>query len=124
MRISDWSSDVCSSDLEAARTLRASYVLEGSVRKLGGRVRVTAQLVEGASGGYVWARRYDRDVSDLFVLQEDLSRDIAEALPVRLLPGDMETLADRPTASVEAYQLYLLAPSFYLRGFDKRSLPI
>src|SRR3546814_15401826 len=72
----------------------------------------------------VWARRDDRDVSDIFVLQEDLSRDIAEALRVRLLPGEMETLADRPTASVEAYQLYLLARSFYLRGFDKRSLRI
>jgi adenylate cyclase len=109
---------------EAARRLRASYVLEGSVRKLGDRVRITAQLVEGATAGCIWARRYDRDVRDIFVLQEELSKDIADALRVKLLPGEVESLADRPTTSVEAYQLYLLGRAFYLRGCDKRSLRI
>src|SRR3546814_1720172 len=106
MRISDWSSDVCSSDLGT------TYVLEGSVRKLGARVRVTAQLLDGATAICAWARHYDRDVRDIFALQEALSRDIAEALRLNLLPGELETLAERPTASVEAYQLYLLGRSF------------
>jgi len=109
---------------EAAESLRTAYVLEGSVRKLGGRIRITAQLIDGATASCIWARRYDRDVRDIFVLQEALSRDIAEALRVQLLPDEMAGLADRPTASVEAYQLYLLGRSFYLRGCDKRSLRI
>src|SRR3546814_2514842 len=65
-----------------------------------------------------------RDVRDICALQEALSRDIAGALRLNLLPGELETLAERPTASVEAYQLYLLGRSFYLRGCDKRSLRI
>lgn len=109
---------------KAAHSLRTAYVLEGSVRKLGGRIRITAQLIEGATASCIWARRYDRDVRDIFGLQEALSRDIAEALRVQLLPDEMVSLAGRPTASVEAYQLYLLGRSFYLRGCDKRSLRI
>src|SRR3546814_13790955 len=69
---------------------------------------VTAQLLDGATAICAWARHYDRDVRDIFALQEALSRDIAEALRLNLLPGELETLAERPTASVEAYQLYLL----------------
>src|SRR3546814_8024191 len=85
---------------------------------------VTAQLLDGATAICAWARHYDRDVRDIFALQEALSRDIAEALRLNLLPGELETLAERPTASVEAYQLYLLGRSFYLRGCEKRSLRI
>src|SRR3546814_7555500 len=76
--------------------------MEGSVRKMGGRVRVTAQLLDGATAICAWARHYDRDVRDIFALQEALSRDIAEALRLNLLPGELETLAERPTASVES----------------------
>src|SRR3546814_13015822 len=85
---------------------------------------VTAQLLDGATAICAWARHYDRDVRDIFALQEALSRDIAEALRLNLLPGELETLAERPTASVAAYQLSLLGRSFYLRGCDKRSLRI
>lgn len=112
------------SPLEAARALEATHVLEGSVRKLGCRVRITARLFEAASASCIWARRYDRDVSDIFALQEEMSLGIADALRVSLQPAELQTLAERPTDSVEAYQLYLLGRSFYLRGCDKRGLRI
>lgn len=112
------------SPLEAARALGATHVLEGSVRKLGCQVRITARLFEVASAGCIWARRYDRDVSDIFALQEEMSLGIADALRVSLLPAELQTLAERPTESIEAYQLYLLGRSFYLRGCDKRGLRI
>src|SRR5690606_33225639 len=102
----------------------ATHVLEGSVRKLGSRIRITARLFEAASASCIWARRYDRDVSDIFALQEEMSLGIADALRVSLLPAELQSLATRPTDSVEAYQLCLLARSFYLRGWDKRSLRI
>src|SRR3546814_17649782 len=85
---------------------------------------VTAQLLDGATAICAWARHYDRDVRDIFALQEALSRAIAEALRLNLLPGELETLAERPTARVEAYQLYLLGRTFYLSGCDKRRLRI
>lgn len=109
---------------EAARALGATHILEGSVRKLGCRVRITARLFEVASVSCIWARRYDRDVSDIFALQEEMSLGIADALRVSLPPTELRNLAEHPTDSVEAYQLYLLGRSFYLRGCDKRSLRI
>ena len=59
---------------QVARQLKVSHVLEGSVRKAGGRVRITAQLIDGATGGHVWAERYDRDLNDIFALQDEISR--------------------------------------------------
>lgn len=115
---------VQASPLAAAHALGATHVLEGSVRKLGSRIRITARLFEAASASCIWARRYDRDVSDIFALQEEMSLGIADALRVSLLPAELQSLATRPTDSVEAYQLCLLARSFYLRGWDKRSLRI
>ena len=113
-----------SSPQDTARALRTKYVLEGSVRKIGSRVRVTTQLIDGATAGCIWAERYDHDVSNIFGLQEEISKGIADALRVKLLPDEVENLIVRPTASVEAYQLYLLGRSFYRRGTDKRSLRI
>jgi len=71
---------------DVARKLGVSHVLEGSVRKAGGRVRVTAQLIDGATGGHVWADRYDRDLTDIFAIQDEISKAIVEALKVKLLP--------------------------------------
>jgi adenylate cyclase len=65
---------------QVARDLNVRYVLEGSVRKSGGRIRITAQLIEGTSGNHVWAERYDRDYSDLFDLQDEITRDIVASL--------------------------------------------
>src|SRR5437660_371318 len=69
---------------EVARELRVRYVLEGSVRKAGNRVRITAQLIEGPTDKHLWAERYDRDLDDIFAVQDDISRSIVAALKVRL----------------------------------------
>ena len=104
--------DVC----EIARKLGVSHVLEGSVRKAGGRVRITAQLIDGGSGGHVWADRYDRDLTDIFAIQDEISKAIVEALKVKLLPAEKKAIENRGTADVEAYNLYLLARQYWITG--------
>jgi adenylate cyclase len=95
--------------LEVARQLKASHVLEGSVRKAGRRVRITAQLVDGASGGHVWAERYDRDLDDIFAVQDQISEAIVAALKLKLLPEEKKAIEQRGTTNPEAYKLYLMA---------------
>jgi adenylate cyclase len=92
---------------ETCARLRVGYVLEGSVRRAGDRVRIAARLVKGVAGGQVWAERYDRTVDDIFAVQDDITRRIVAALEVRLLVAEQEAMARPPTASVEAYKLYL-----------------
>lgn len=87
--------------------LGVGYVLEGSVRSSGKRVRVTAQLIEAATGGHVWADRFDRDLTDIFEVQDELTREIVEALRVRLSPDDRQRLARRKTPDLEAHTLFL-----------------
>ena len=101
---------------EVARKLGVSHVLEGSVRKAGGRVRINAQLIDGATGEHVWADRYDRDLEDIFAIQDDISKAIVEALKVRLLPEEKKALERRGTNSVEAYNFYLLARQYWVTG--------
>src|SRR5271167_65086 len=101
---------------EVARELGVSHVLEGSVRKAGNRVRITAQLIDGAAGDHIWAERYDRDLHDIFALQDEISQAIVKALKLKLLPHEMRAIAQRGTESVEAYDLYLVARSHYLTG--------
>ena len=101
---------------EVAKQLRVGHVLEGSVRKAGGRVRITAQLVEGATGGHVWAERYDRELGDIFALQDEISEAIVTALKLKLLPQEKQAIERRGTDSAEAYDLYLMARSYYLAG--------
>jgi adenylate cyclase len=104
--------DVC----DVARKLGVSHVLEGSVRKAGGRVRVTAQLIDGASGGHVWADRYDRDLTDIFAIQDEISKAIVDALKVKLLPEEKEAIGDRCTCNADAYNLYLMARQAWITG--------
>ncbi|MFM2286885.1 MAG: repeat-containing protein YrrB [Pseudomonadota bacterium] len=102
--------------LQVARQLKTSHVLEGSVRKSGRRVRITAQLIDGATGGHVWAERYDRDLDDIFSLQDEISQAIVVALKCRLLPEEKQAIEQRGTVNSEAYKLYLLARQFSLSG--------
>ena len=95
--------------LQVARQLKASHVLEGSVRKAGRRVRITAQLIDGASGGHVWAERYDGDLDDIFALQDQISEAIVAALKLKLLPEERTAIERRDTTNPEAYKLYLMA---------------
>ena len=99
-----------------ARELKVGHVLEGSVRKAGGRVRITAQLVDGSSNDHVWAERYDRDLNDIFALQDEISETIVKALKLKLLPEEKKAIEQRGTDNVEAYNLYLLARQSYVTG--------
>jgi adenylate cyclase len=93
---------------QLSRQLNVSHILEGSVRKAGGRVRITAQLIDGSSDGHVWAERYDRDLSDIFSLQDEISQAIVAALRVKLLPDEKRAIQNRSTNNPEAYQNYLM----------------
>src|SRR5581483_5078871 len=82
----------------------------------GGRVRITAQLIDGAAGDHIWAERYDRDLTDIFALQDEISRAIVAALKLRLLPRERQAIGKRGTASAEAYDLYLMARQYREAG--------
>jgi len=99
---------------KVARDLKVSHVLEGSVRKAGGRVRISAQLIDGASNNHVWAERYDRDSSDIFALQDEISEAIVKALRLRLLPEEKKAIVRRGTTSADAHDLYLMARQIYI----------
>ena len=99
-----------------ARQLNIRHVLEGSVRKAGGRVRITAQLVDGTTGGHIWAERYDRDLTDIFALQDEISAAIVGALKLKLLPEEKAAIERRGTDNADAYNLYLMARSLSLTG--------
>ena len=99
-----------------ARQLNVSHVLEGSVRKAGGRLRITAQLIDGVTGGHVWAERYDRDLHDIFAIQDEISEAIVEALKVRLLPEEKQAIEHRRTSNLDAYTLYLMARQTYVNS--------
>jgi adenylate cyclase len=101
---------------EVAKALDVTHVLEGSVRKAGNRVRITAQMIDAATGGHVWADRYDRDLTDIFAIQDEISRAIVSALRVRLLPEEKKAIETRGTSSVDAYNLYLIARQQWTEG--------
>ena len=99
--------------LKVAHEAKVSHVLEGSVRRAGGRVRITAQLIDGASSKHLWAERYDRDANDIFALQDEISQAIVKALKLRLLPEEKKAIERRGTDSAEAHDLYLMARQTY-----------
>ena len=101
---------------EVAAKLGVSHVLEGSVRKAGNRVRITAQLIDGAKGDHVWAARYDRDLTDIFEIQDEISKAIVDALKLKLLPAEKKAIENRGTTNVEAYNLYLMARQQWIQG--------
>ena len=101
---------------EVSRRMRAAYVLEGSVRKAGNRVRITAQLIEGRSDSHVWAERYDRDLNDIFALQDEIAQAIVAALKLKLAPGEKEAIKLRSTSNPEAYKIFLMARQFSMLG--------
>ena len=89
------------------RELGVRSVLEGSIRRAGNRVRITAQLIDAATGGHVWADRFDRDLTDIFAVQDEVTRQIVDALKVKLTPGEEARIADTPTDNLEAHDLLL-----------------
>ena len=104
-------------DLEGiAKKLGVAYLVEGSVRKAGNRVRITAQLIEGSNGGHLWADRYDRDLTDIFAVQDEITKTIVEQLKVKLLPEEKKAIEKAPTGNVEAYTNFLRGLQFFHMG--------
>jgi adenylate cyclase len=89
---------------QVSRDLNVRYVLEGSVRKAGNRVRVTAQLIDANTGHHLWAKRYDRELTDIFELQDEITTNVATALHVQLMEGDQARVWRRSTSNLEAWQ--------------------
>ena len=104
---------------EIASQLGVASVLEGSVRKAGTRVRITAQLIEGETGFHLWSDTYDRELTDVFAIQDQIARTIVDTLRLTLAEGDEPVAAAAATVNVEAHDLYLLARHrFHQRGAE------
>jgi len=100
---------------DVCRQLSAGYALEGSLRRAGNRLRINAQLVDAATGFPVWSERYDREMSDIFEVQDEIAHKIAEALRIKLTPQEQAELAAKPTENLQAYDLYLRGRSYARR---------
>ena len=105
---------------EIGEKLGVAYVVEGSVRKAGNRVRITAQLVEAATGNHVWAERYDRDLEDIFAVQDEVVREIATAVPGQLDVAALQRVQRRPIENLTAYDLVLRAEHLQYRDWSSR----
>jgi adenylate cyclase len=101
---------------EVGRELGVRFVLEGSIRKAGNRVRITAQLVDAQSGGHLWADRFDRELTDIFATQDEVVQKIVEALAVKLSKVERQDLRRDETRSLEAYESWLRARQLLGRG--------
>ncbi len=95
--------------------LGVRYVLEGSVRKAGGRVRINAQLIDGTTGGHLWAERYDRSLDDIFAVQDDVTSNIVDALRLTLSTSEQQRVANRAPVTLDAFDLYLKARDHFAR---------
>jgi len=102
--------------------LNAAYVPGGSIRRAGNRIRLTTQLLESRTGHSVWAERFDRQMEDVFAIQDEIAQSIAEALKVVLTESEKKEIAKAPTADVKAYDYYLRGRQFFYqfrrRGYD------
>lgn len=104
------------------RELNAACVLTGSLRRAGNRLRITAQLVQTQTGHSIWAERYDRELKDVFEVQDEIARKISQALRIELSPQEEKALARKPTDNPQAYDYYLRGRQFFYqmrrKGFD------
>lgn len=101
---------------QVAKQLSVTHVLEGSVRKAGDRVRINAQLIDGVTGKHLWADRFDRDLTDIFEIQDEISKAIVDALKAKLLPAEKKAIETRGTSNVDAYNVYLMARQQWISG--------
>ncbi len=100
---------------QVGKELGASYVLTGSLRRAGNRLRINTQLVDAATDFPVWSERYDREMEDVFAVQDEIASKIAAALRITLSPQEQEALAEKPTENLHAYDLYLRGRNFARR---------
>jgi serine/threonine protein kinase/Tfp pilus assembly protein PilF len=106
---------------QIGQQLGASFVLGGSVRRSGSRLRITAQLADTSTGFPIWSERYDREMKDVFEVQDEIASKIAQALRIQLSPQEREEIAAKPTANLQAYDLYLRGKS-YARRLQRQDL--
>jgi TolB-like protein/KaiC/GvpD/RAD55 family RecA-like ATPase/tetratricopeptide (TPR) repeat protein len=104
---------------EIGRELGVGSILEGSVRKAGNKIRIAAQLIDATNEEHLWADSYDRELTDIFVIQSEIATRVASVLKVTLLDSDRKRLVKAPTNDPEAYALYLKARSHYLRDTEE-----
>jgi non-specific serine/threonine protein kinase len=100
---------------QVGQELNAAYVLEGSLRRAGDRLRINAQLLDTGTGHGVWAERYDRELKDIFAVQDEITRSITQALRITLSPPEAQAIARKPTENARAYDYYLRG-----RGYARR----
>jgi serine/threonine protein kinase/Flp pilus assembly protein TadD len=100
---------------QVGHELNASYVLGGSLRRSGNRLRITAQLVETGTGHTMWAQRFDREMADVFEVQDEIARSIAQAFRINLTPQEQEKIAQKPTGNSTAYDYFLRGRSYSRR---------
>jgi len=100
---------------QVGQQLGATYVLEGTIRRAGNRLRITAQLVEVSTRHSVWAERYDRQMEDVFAIQDEIARSIAQALRITLTPQEEKIIGVKPTENTQAYDFYLRGRSYLRR---------
>ena len=105
---------------QVCRDLGVKYILEGSVRKVGNRVRITAQLIEGTTGHHLWAERYDRELEDIFAIQDEVTLKILRELQVKLTSGEQARLYSKGTENIDAY-LKMTQARFYFYHNDRGS---
>lgn len=104
---------------EAARQLGVRYVLEGSVRKSGNRIRITAQLIDATDGAHLWAERYDRAMDDIFAIQDEITLVLATEMQVKLTEGEQARLHYTTTSNVEAWTYWVLGMSHHRKAVTK-----
>jgi TolB-like protein len=104
---------------QVARELSVRYVLEGSVRKAGNRVRITGQLIDTTSGAHIWADRFDGAIDDIFELQDQVASNVAGAIEPKLRQSEIELASRKPTANLTSYDLYLRALAQSYRYTDE-----
>jgi adenylate cyclase len=100
---------------QVGRDLGVHYVLEGSVRKAGNKIRITAQLIDSKTDGHIWAERFDRDLEDIFAVQDEVTQKIVSALQVHLTPAEQVRMTYRDTDNLDAYDYLLRGKEYYLR---------
>ena len=107
---------------QVGRELNAACVLSGSLRRAGNRLRITAQLIRAQTGHSIWAERYDRELKDVFEVQDEIARSISQALRIKLSPQEEKAIARKPTENPQAYDYYLRGRQFFYqwrrKGFD------
>jgi serine/threonine protein kinase len=105
---------------EIGQALRVAHVLEGTVRKVSGRIHVTTQLIDTRTEAETWAEKYDRDVADIFLIQSDISQEVVSRLKAALSPEEKAAIEEKPTQDKEAYDFYLRARALVYEQYDLR----